>query len=85
MDVGSVFSSLKKSDAEKYVSPSEVTMDGDTMKYDGQTVTATMNKDIATIPKNSDDPSYKKAKASGDSSSAELMVLFGFLASIFAL
>jgi len=84
MNVGSVFSSLKKSDAEKYVSPSEITQEGDTMKYDGQTVTATMNKDIPTIPKHSDDPSYAKAKT-GDSSSAELMVLFGFLASIFAL
>jgi len=87
MKVGSVFSSLKKSNAEKYVSPSEITQDGDTMKYDGQVVTATMNKDIATIPKNSDDPSYAKVKTTGGSggSSAELMVLFGFLASIFAL
>jgi len=86
MHVGSVFS-----DEKKYVSPSEITQEGASMKVGDKTVTASKNKDIATVPENSDDPSYAKAKKTGntggndgDSSSAELMVLFGFLASIFA-
>jgi len=82
MNVGSVFS-----DEKTYVKPSEITQEGAAMKVGGKTVTASKNKDIVSKPKHSDDPSYKKGTKTdgdGDSSSAELMVLFGFLASIFA-
>jgi len=81
MKVGSVFSA-----EDKYVSPSEITQEGNTMKVGDKTVTAKRNGDIAPKVKHSDDPSYAKSKSGNNgNSSAELMVLFGFLASIFAL